>query len=674
MIRKALFFAAVTLGACAPDPGATPPDSPPGTNPPDVQPGDPNQSSTVEEAAVALTSDIAPLFDRPASNPARDGYRVVGAIQPPSWSWGEIELLEGQQTFRTEGYNYRTTKLRKTDTFQSSQYPVRTYFGDLNQSLVDGFNLYYRNACATGASACPSPGPTRPEARFVLLHKGPRTARRDCDASLTPVLLVHGALQDGNVWIAPAGNDGQGRGYGNPPSTAGFVSALEAARRCTYAVTFGSFHGDNYNQANSVANAIARIRAIHRVNGRSPRVDVVAWSKGVLSVDAYLGNAATWRGFSTRYFERVAAAHASRVVRYRDDVRVYVALSGPHLGIDLNFRHPIHTLTIPSTPDNAPIGRGPMAWTWFSALQCVNWGPDNPWFANPYAASVCQSRGGTWPDFFNRVYVSNLTGLDANGRPASSRSLRDLNVGEGVTASNYDFDEYNISLFGSVNDQGKWVSAYLGQLQATNDLRAQYPIPRRDDSAWSQIDQDEARWYPWIRPKLTYLGGGYLDDMTRTACRATAYDAARSPCVAWHTYLNTRNAESRGLYNKYQLFAGLGVDAAMEMGGRFIARLAGSSGLDARLPSLYVLYGTTAGSVADAVFETDGMPSPNGPTNGDGVLFNASIAAGSTLTRGWTAARRNADLRQEGVPLGHLEVGSNPMVWDRIIAHFRSRD
>jgi hypothetical protein len=49
----------------------------------------------------------------------------------------------------------------------------------------------------------------------------------------------------------------------------------------------------------------------------------------------------------------------------------------------------------------------------------------------------------------------------------------------------------------------------------------------------------------------------------------------------------------------------LGVDAAMEMGGRFIARLAGSSGLDARLPSLYVLYGTTAGSVADAVFETN---------------------------------------------------------------------
>ena len=88
------------------------------------------------------------------------------------------------------------------------------------------------------------------------------------------------------------------------------VQSLEAANRCTYAVTFGNFHGDNYNQAIHVANAVARIKALHP---GVARVDVVAWSKGVLAVDAYLANASTWTGFSTtRFFERLAKEQAVR--------------------------------------------------------------------------------------------------------------------------------------------------------------------------------------------------------------------------------------------------------------------------------------------------------------------------------------------------------------------------
>jgi hypothetical protein len=198
------------------------------------------------------------------------------------------------------------------------------------------------------------------------------------------------------------------------------VQAVEAAGRCVYAVTFGNFHGDNYSQAIGVANALGRIRQLHkRADGTSPKVDVLAWSKGVLAVDAYLGNAAAWPTLGRRFFDQVAEAQGDAVPSFRSDVRVYVALSGPHLGIDLNFRHPIHTLTIASTSWNAPIGRGPMPWTWFSALQCVNWGPDVPWYNNPYAKSVCESRGGTWLDYFNRIYVSNLSGLGSDGKPVS---------------------------------------------------------------------------------------------------------------------------------------------------------------------------------------------------------------------------------------------------------------
>jgi hypothetical protein len=263
------------------------------------------------------------------------------------------------------------------------------------------------------------------------------------------MLLVHGAMQDANVWLFPGGNDGHGGAFPGTTQKTGLVQALEAAGRCVYALTFGNFHGDNYNQAIQVANAIARIQELHvRADGSHPKVDVLAWSKGVLAVDAYLGNAAHWPSLSGRYFDRIAASQSSDVPLFRADVRVYVALSGPHKGLDLNFRHPIHTLTIASTPANAPIGRGPMSWTFFSAMQCVTWGPDSPWYDNPYAQSVCESRGGTWPDFFTRIYVSNLTGLDSDGQPLSRATLKKLNVTEGVSSSGFDFDEYNLSLFG----------------------------------------------------------------------------------------------------------------------------------------------------------------------------------------------------------------------------------
>lgn len=631
------------------------------------------EPAPIAQTVSPLSSDVLALFDK--NDRPTDSFRVVGSLRPPSWSWGEIELLEGNQRVRTEGYNRRTEKLRAQDTFQSSDYPLGTYFGSLNQQIVDGFNLFYKDSCATTKGAtCSEPSPMRPEARFVLLHKGPKTYARTCSIDKTPLLLVHGAMQDANVWLFPGGNDGSGNAYAGTTQKTGMVQAMEAAGRCVYAVTFGNFHGDNYSQAIAVANAIARIRKLHtKADGSAPKVDVLAWSKGVLAVDAYLANAATWPSLSSRFFDRVAAAQSEAVPAFRSDVRVYVALSGPHQGIDLNFRHPIHTLTIASTSWNAPVGRGPMPWTWFSALQCVNWGPDVPWYSNPYAKSVCESRGGTWLDFFNRIYVSNVSSLDSDGKPVSRGSLRSLNLTDGASSSSYSFDEYNISLFGSVNDSGKWVSAYLGQLQAAADLRSDYPVPRRDSSDWKDLDADENRYYPWLRPKLSYLAGGYLDDPDRQACRKTAFAPSASPCIAWHTAYNSRNADSSsGLYNKYQLMSGLGIASAVEMGGHFIDRLTAAS-LDSKLDALYVLYGE-AGGVAGSVYETDGMSCPTCAVNGDGVLFRKSIAAKDSLTSKWTSAKRTSDAKQEGVSFGHLEVGVSPAVWTKVLTYLTARD
>jgi len=638
--------------------------------PHDVPTHEPTPSARVgtPESWSPPPAAVSSFFD-PNPSPT-DTFTVVGSITPASWSWGAIELLEGHQTFRTEGYNERTQKLRYVDTYQSSDYPLATYFGDLGQDIVDTFDLAYADPCASGSGTCAIPGPTRPEARYVALHHGPQTAADTCDdTEHAPVLLVHGALQDANVWLFPNGNDGSGGTYDNGTPTTGLVQALESDGRCVYAVTFGNFHGDNYNQAIHVGNAILRIQERH---GDEP-VDVIAWSKGVLAVDTYLANAPDWTGFGTRLFDQVAAAQAARVPHYRDDIRSYTALSGPHKGIDLNFRHPIHTLTIASTAWNAPVGRGPMPWTYFSAMQCVTFGASPWWFDNPYAQSVCEDRGGVWPDYFQRIYISNLVGLDSTGAPVSSDTLGNLNLANGTSASDYAFDAYNLSLFGSIDDNGDWTSAYLGQLQAAYDLRGDYPIPTdRDSSSWSSVDPDEERWFPWIIGKLVYnpynpwFGAGYLDDPDHDLCRTAAFEPNSDLCSGYHAYNSNQNVEGTDSlgYGRYRLLNGLGIDVAEEMGGHFIERLS-SHGLDPSLPRLFVLYGDDLGAVP---FETDGMTCATctASPHSDGVLFETSIAAIDQLTQGWTAQQKADQALQEAIDLSHLEVGVDPAAVSRI--------
>ncbi len=623
-------------------------------------------------------------FDAPADGTFKDDYRVVGEMTPPSWSWGKVELMEGLQRFRSEGYNLRTQKLRWQDTFKNADYDLQTYFGGLNQQIVDGFNIHYQSPCvgtvgSMNAAACDKKkGPTRAEARFVLLHHGPKSASLACDTKKTPVLLVHGAMQNGNVWLLPGGNDGNGNAYPGVTQKTGYVQYLEDQGRCTYAVTFGTFHGDNFNHAIHVANAV---RQVKKLTG-APNVDVLAWSKGVLAVDLYLSDVANWNDWGSKYFERVAADTAKNVPLFRKDVRTYIAMSGPHLGIDLNFRHPFHNLVIYSTADSAPIGQGPVTWGWMSAVQCVTWGyssgPNSP-FPNPYAYSACEDRGATWLDFFKRIYTSNITGLDLQGKIVQKDSLKALNVAEGVNGTTYDFDMYNHSLWGAVDDEGRHVSPYLGQLQAAYDLRSLHPLPNREDdpvsSDWSQLDVDEYKWRDWV--SLYKLGynpaglpgtGGYVDDdAAHMTCRLTSFDPQNSPCKAKHVSYDAMHAEGTFAgYTTYTLMDGVGIGAVMEMGGNFIERLR-HHGLSRDLDYLYVVHGTGTGK-PDAIFEIDGMDCPTCDPKGDGVLFQESIAAIDQLTQGFTAAEKASKSKQEGLPYGHLDMGVEPMVWQKIQA------
>ncbi len=646
--------------------------------------GSGGEGGTVPYPADVFDKTYDAYFDPPAGAEYADDYRVVGEIAPPAWSWGKIELLEGFQRYRTEGYNVRTQKLRWEDSFEDATYKLRTYFGALNQQLVDGFNIHDKDACAgavgmMGAPACGKESPMRPDARFVLLHHGPKTASLSCDKTKPPVLLVHGAMQNGNVWLMPGGDDGAGNPYPGTAQKTGMVQWLEERGHCTYALTYGTFHGDNFNQATNLANAIRRVSALVG----QPKVDVVAWSKGVLPVDLYLSNVSSWKDWGPKHFERVAADSAKNVPAFRKDVRTYVALSGPHLGIDLNFRHPFNNLLIYSTPDAAPIGQGPVTWGWMSAVQCVTFGyasGPNSIFPNPNAYSACENRGATWPDYFSRIYTSNITGLDAEGKPVSAMSLEALNVAEGVDGAKFEFDQYNHAMWGSMDDSGTHVSAYLGQLQTAYDLRSFYPLPNRQDDPvsydWSTLDTDESKWRAWINTwKLAYnpagpVAAGWVDDdAAHITCRAAAYDPETSPCKAKHTYYDAAHFEDYSFgYGTYTLMDGVGIETVMEMGGHFIERLK-SHGLSTDLDYLYVVHGTKPGAPG-TIFEIDGMECPTCDPKGDGVLFDVSIAARDQLTQGWPADVKTARSKQEGVAHGHLEVGVEPAVWAKIEAVF----
>jgi hypothetical protein len=60
------------------------------------------------------------------------------------------------------------------------------------------------------------------------------------------------------------------------------------------------------------------------------------------------------------------------------------------------------------------------------------------------------------------------------------------------------------------------------------------------------------------------------------------------------------------------------------------------------------------------------MQSSRCDPKGDGVLFDVSIAARDQLTQGFTAEEKASKSKQEGVPYGHLDVGVEPTVWQKI--------
>ena len=174
-------------------------------------------------------------------------------------------------------------------------------------------------------------GSQTPASSKFLLHYAPGWDSAEAE---TPVLLVHGAGLTANHCFTD---------HPIEQPYEGLANRLARAKRAAFAITFAHPHGDNFIQAECVADAIARIK---HVTG-ADKVDLVAHSKG---------------GMSTRIY--VSDAGPSWVTKFRGDVRRYVMLGTPNGGIDVSFAYPNLNYWILENKSPAPL-----SWT-----RCLHYG------------------------------------------------------------------------------------------------------------------------------------------------------------------------------------------------------------------------------------------------------------------------------------------------------------
>ena len=173
-------------------------------------------------------------------------------------------------------------------------------------------------------------GGGQPASSDFLLHFAPGWALAPVE---TPVILVPGAATAASGVYAPLARYLAGRG------------------RAVFAVTFPHPHGDCFQQAEQLADAVARVRELTG----AAQVDLVGHSKGGIAASIYLGNRSgvDWGS------EGRGGRYADRGTGYRDDVRRFVALAVPFGGVDTAFRWTAtHVLT---GLGEDPVG--PSAWS-----------------------------------------------------------------------------------------------------------------------------------------------------------------------------------------------------------------------------------------------------------------------------------------------------------------------
>ncbi|NCB37769.1 MAG: hypothetical protein EOM80_03285 [Erysipelotrichia bacterium] len=184
-------------------------------------------------------------------------------------------------------------------------------------------------------------GTSQPHSNNFLLHFAPNWQRtRDA----VPVLLVHGAGDNAcRGFCHPLSFDMPEDGKIDKP---GLMQHLVKAKFPVFAITFSHPHGDNFLQAQQVANAISRIKELTGAE----KVDVVCHSKGAMSVRIYASD------LGAEYPEH------SWITPFRKDIRKIIFIASPLKGIDTAFRYYMYNCTVLQQNLAAPIGPRSLMW------------------------------------------------------------------------------------------------------------------------------------------------------------------------------------------------------------------------------------------------------------------------------------------------------------------------
>lgn len=158
-------------------------------------------------------------------------------------------------------------------------------------------------------------GDPAPHSSVFLLYYAPGW---DQAKKSTPILLAHGANdQADRAWANPGESGDFGCGQSTCPDT-GLMQSLSEQGYSVFAISHPHSQGDNYFWAEQIHDAITIVRA----RTGAAKVDLVGWSKGVMS--------------SRMYSSSLTEAWGTP---YQNDVRKLVLIGGPNLGFDYIFRY-----------------------------------------------------------------------------------------------------------------------------------------------------------------------------------------------------------------------------------------------------------------------------------------------------------------------------------------------
>ena|GEM_PF-355715 len=181
-------------------------------------------------------------------------------------------------------------------------------------------------------------GDPMPHSGLALLHFAPGWLT---PSQSTPVLLVPGAGTNASGVLAV------------------LARQLAASGHAVFALSFAHPHGDNFQQAEQLANGILRVRELTG----AAQVDLVTHSKGGVVAAIYGSHTASadW-GAGDR-----ASSYEDRATPYRGDVRRFVAMAAPFGGLDTAFRW---TAPAVDAVTNDPVA--PVPWTTWYPFTTVN--------------------------------------------------------------------------------------------------------------------------------------------------------------------------------------------------------------------------------------------------------------------------------------------------------------